>query len=264
VSQEMMVTGGTDDSWQIPEGLGLLSYCMDAVLNNGLARYTTALAAAERACEFPQELGFLTVVLPELIEAACRSGNIEQALQALERLVASTRATGSDWALGIEARSVALVSEKDVAESHYQQAIERLGRAAAHMELARAHLLYGEWLRRENRRVEARGELRRAHEMFVEVGAGVFVERASRELLATGETARKRTVETRFDLTAQEEQIARLAGDGHTNMEIGTELFISPRTVEWHLRKVFPKLGISSRRELRVALPGRQRVAMSF
>jgi DNA-binding CsgD family transcriptional regulator len=232
-------------------------------LNNGLSSYSRALMAAERAYEYPQELGFLTVVLPELIEAASRCGKTERAVQALRQLGEAARAAGTDWALGIEARSAALVSEGMEAEQHYHEAIDRLGRTVARMELARAHLLYGEWLRREGSRIEARRQLRMAQEVFEEMRAGVFAERASRELLATGETARRRTVETRFDLTAQEEQIARLAGDGRTNTEIGTELFISPRTVEWHLRKVFPKLGISSRRELRVALPGLHRVAMS-
>jgi DNA-binding CsgD family transcriptional regulator len=263
VGQEMKLIRGSGEPGECAEGLGLISHCRAALLNNGLGRYSSALIAAERACEYPQELGFSTVVLPELIEAASRSGRTERAARALERLQERTRAVGTDWALGIEARSAALINQGEVAEHLYREAIERLGRTPASMELARAHLLYGEWLRRENRRIEARRELRMAHEMFVEEGAEVFVERASRELLATGETARKRTVDTRFELTAQEEQIARLAGYGHTNTEIGTELFISPRTVEWHLRKVFPKLGITSRRELRVAMPVRQRIAAS-
>jgi DNA-binding CsgD family transcriptional regulator len=263
VSQELTSIRELTAEWQCAEGLGLISHCGAALLNNGLSRYSMALVAAERACEYPQELGFSIVVLPELIEAASRTGRTKQAARAIERLVEATRVVGTDWALGIEARSSALVSEGEAAEYLYREAIERLGRTSAPMELARAHLLYGEWLRRENRRIAARGELRIAHEMFVGMGADVFVERASRELLATGETARKRTVDTRFDLTAQEEEIARLAGDGRTNNEIGTELFISPRTVEWHLRKVFPKLGISSRRELRIALPNRRPVMVS-
>jgi DNA-binding CsgD family transcriptional regulator len=245
------------------EGLGLISHCSAALLNNGLACYSEALAAAERACEYPQELGFFTVVLPELIEAASRSGRAERASQALEQLAEATRAAGTDWALGIEARSAALVSDGEVAEHLYGEAIDRLGRTTVTMELARAHLLYGEWLRRENRRIDARKELRAAHEMFTELGTEVFIERASRELLATGETVRKRTADARFDLTAQEEQVARLAGEGYTNLEIGTELFLSPRTVEWHLRKVYLKLGICSRRELRVARPVRQQAAVS-
>ena len=263
MGQELTLVRACSDQVDMGEGFGLISHCRTALLNNGLGRYSRALVAAERACEYPQELGFSTVVLPELIEAASRCGRTERAAQALQQLAQRTREAGTDWALGIEARAAALLSEGGAAEYLYREAIDRLGRTPATMELARGHLLYGEWLRRENRRIEARVELRTAHEMFVGMGAEVFVERASRELLATGETARKRTVDTRFELTAQEEQIARLAGDGHTNTEIGTELFISPRTVEWHLRKVFPKLGISSRRELRIAMPGRQRLAVS-
>jgi DNA-binding CsgD family transcriptional regulator len=263
VGGELMSIQRSGDIWEGGEGPGLISHCRTALLNNGLSRYSRALAAAERACEYPQELGFLTVVLPELIEAASRCGETARAKQALRQLGEVARVAGTDWALGIEARSAALVSEGMEAEQHYQEAIDRLGRTVACMELARAHLLYGEWLRREGRRIEARRQLRMAQEVFGAMGADVFVERANRELLATGETARRRTVDTRFDLTAQEEQIARLAGDGRTNTEIGTELFISPRTVEWHLRKVFPKLGISSRRELHLALQGLRRVAMS-
>src|SRR5206468_2355999 len=171
------------------------------------------------------------------------------------RLEAVTRAGGTDWALGIQARAHALMSDGDAAERLYREAIERLSRTRLRGELARARLLYGEWLRREQRRVDAREQLRAAHEMFMAMGAEGFAERARGELLATGETVRKRTVETRDDLTAQEAQIARLARDGRTNPEIGAQLFISPRTVEWHLRNVFTKLGIRSRRELHDALP---------
>ena len=166
-----------------------------------------------------------------------------------------TQAAGTDWALGVQARSRALVSEDEAAEALYREAIERLGRTRVRVELARAHLVYGEWLRRERRRVDAREQLRTAYEMLSEMGAEAFAERARRELAATGETARKRTDETRDELTAQEAQIARLARDGRTNPEIGAELFISPRTVEYHLRKVFTKLDISSRQELGAALP---------
>jgi DNA-binding CsgD family transcriptional regulator len=165
-----------------------------------------------------------------------------------------TRACGTDWALGVEARSRALVTEGEAAELFYREAIERLGRTRVRAELARARLLYGEWLRRAGRRLDAREELRAAHEQFTAMGAEAFAERARRELLATGETARKRTAETRDELTPQEAQVARLAALRQTNSEIGAQLFISPRTVEWHLRKVFAKLGISSRRELAVAL----------
>ena len=236
------------------EGLGVISHCATAVLYNGLGRYEEAVTAAERACEYPQELGYSMLVLPELIEAAARSRRANCASAALQRLVEATRASGSDWALGIEARSRALMAEGAVAEDCYREAIDRLGRTRSQIDLARAHLLYGEWLRRENRRICARRELRSALEVLTSLGVDAFADRARRELLATGETARKRTVQTRFDLTAQEGQIAQLARDGRTNPEIGSELFISPRTVEWHLRKVFAKLGITSRRDLRGVL----------
>jgi DNA-binding CsgD family transcriptional regulator len=193
--------------------------------------------------------------LVELIEAGARSGATEAASAALDRLSERTQASGTDWALGIEAGSRALLSDGAVAEPRYREAIERLARSRGQVHLARARLLYGEWLRREQRRVDAREQLRAAHEMFTAMGAEGFAERARVELLATGETVRKRTVETRDDLTAQEAQIARLARDGRTNPEIGAQLFISPRTVEWHLRNVFTKLGIQSRRELHDALP---------
>jgi ATP/maltotriose-dependent transcriptional regulator MalT len=195
--------------------------------------------------------------LPELIEAATRRTRTEIAAEALERLTERTRATGTPLALGIEARSRALLSEGDVAEGLYREAIERLGSTRIRLELARAHLVYGEWLRREGRRVDAREQLRAAHDMLAAMGIAAFAERARRELVATGETARKRTVETREALTAQEAQVARLAAEGRTNPEIGGVLFISARTVEWHLRKVYPKLGITSRRDLRQALPER-------
>jgi len=165
------------------------------------------------------------------------------------------RASRTDWARGIEARTCALMSKGDAADRLYREAIERLGRTRIRFALARAHLVYGEWLRRENRRIDAREHLRAAHELLTEMGAHGFAARAQRELQATGETARKRVDETRGDLTAQESEIARLAADGYTNPEIGAMLFISARTVEWHLRKVYPKLGVTSRRELRRALP---------
>jgi DNA-binding CsgD family transcriptional regulator len=201
--------------------------------------------------------------LTELIEAAARSDKPETAAIALERLSQTTRAGGTDWALGIEARSRALVSEGSASEPLYREAIERLGRTRVRVELARAHLVYGEWLRRERRRLDAREQLRVAHEMLETMGVGAFAERARRELSATGETARKRTVETREELTAQEAQVARLARDGLSNPEIGAELFISPRTVKYHLRKVFTKLDISSRNELERALPRRPGVSLS-
>jgi DNA-binding CsgD family transcriptional regulator len=167
----------------------------------------------------------------------------------------TTQASGTDWGLGIEARCRALLSQDGVAEALYQEAIERLERSRIRVQYARAHLLYGEWLRRRNRRLDAREQLRTAHEMFTTMGVAGFAERAARELLATGERARKRTVETRGDLTPQEAQIARLARDGLSNPEIGTRLFISTHTVEYHLRKVFAKLGINSRTKLAQSLP---------
>jgi ATP/maltotriose-dependent transcriptional regulator MalT len=252
-----LIDAGRQEVVRRGEGLWLIATeWASAVLFNGLGRYDDALAAAEQAAEHPHELGVSTWVPTELIEAAVRSGNPERAAGPLRRLREISRASGTDWALGVEARSRALVSEGDAAERLYREAIERLGRTRIRVALARAHLLYGEWLRREGRRMDSRGQLRTAHQMYAAMGMNGFAERARRELLATGETVRKRSVETLDELTAQEFQIARLAGNGLSNPEIGAQLFISPRTVEWHLRKVFTKLGISSRRELRTALPG--------
>jgi DNA-binding CsgD family transcriptional regulator len=233
-----------------------------AVLYNGLGRYDQALAAAEQGSEYPCELGLATWSLVELTEAAVRTGLPERAAGALRQLSEATSAAATDWALGIEARSRALLSDGELAERLYLEAIRRLGRTRIRAELARAHLLYGEWLRRQNRRVNAREQLRVAHEMLTGMGAEGFAERARRELTATGGTVRKRTINTADELTAQEAQIARLAGYGHSNPEISIQLFISPRTVEWHLRKVFTKLGISSRKELRGALPDLERVLL--
>jgi DNA-binding CsgD family transcriptional regulator len=226
-----------------------------AVLSNGLSRYDEALTAAEQASANPDELGIATWSLAELIEAAARTGDLERASGALRRLSEVTSAAATDWALGIQARSRALLSGDEHAERLYLEAIDRLGRTRIRAELARTHLLYGEWLRRQGRRRDARDQLRTAHNMLDEMGIEGFAERARKELAATGETARRRTVETVNELTAQEAQIARLARSGRSNPEISTQLFISPRTVEWHLRKVFTKLGISSRKELRAALP---------
>ena len=228
--------------------LGLAEYAT-AVLFNGLGRYEDAVAAARRASEH-DDLGLYAWALIELIEAAARCGRPELAADALGRLDERTGAAGTDWALGIEARARALLSDGPAAEALYREAVERLAGTRITVHLARAQLLYGEWLRREKRRADARRQLRAAHEMFSGIGAEAFAERSRRELLATGETIRKRTVETLGDLTAQEAQIAALAGDGHTNPEIGDRLFISPRTVEYHLHKVFAKLGIRSRNEL--------------
>ena len=235
------------------DGRGVGSEYAAALLYNGLGRYDQALAAAELVCEY-DDLGVLGWSLAELVEAAVRSGQPARASDALQRLSGTTRASGTDWALGTEARSRALLSEGQTAENCYREAIERLGRTRMRPAAARAHLLYGEWLRRENRRLDARAELRTAHGLFTTMGIEAFAERARRELLATGDTVRKRTVETVSELTAQEAHIARLAVDGRTNAEIGAQLFLSTRTVEWHLGKVYTKLGVGSRRELRRAL----------
>jgi DNA-binding CsgD family transcriptional regulator len=234
--------------------IGLAGH-VTAVLYNGLGRYDAALAGAQSACKY-EDLGFFGWYLVELIEAASRSGAHEVAADALRKLDERTRAVGTDWALGMLARSSALLSDGETADARYRDAIERLERSRIAVHLARAHLVYGEWLRRAGRRVDAREQLRIAYEMFSRFGADAFTERARRELVATGETVRKRATETRDVLTAQEAQVARLAAQGHTNPEIGSQLFISPRTAEYHLHKVFTKLGISSRRGLRDAFHG--------
>jgi ATP/maltotriose-dependent transcriptional regulator MalT len=200
-------------------------------------------------------VGFGPFLVPELAEAASRTGDTALLTTALEWLSERTRVTPTDWALGIEARVRALLSKDEVAERLYRESIARLGRTRVRVELARTHLLYGEWLRRKRRPIHAREQLRTAHEMFAAFGLEAFAERARRELGAAGETAHKRIAETRVELTAQEAQIARLARDGLSNPEIGTRLFISPRTVKYHLRKVFTKLDISSRNELDRVLP---------
>jgi DNA-binding CsgD family transcriptional regulator len=228
-----------------------------AVLANGLGRYAEAFAAAWQASE-DGHLYISTWVLPELIEAAARTGNAAMAGDALHRLTETTRAGGTDSGFGIQARCRALLSESRTAEGLYREAIDQLGRTELRPDLARARLLYGEWLRRENRRVDARAQLRAAHDALDTMGLAAFAERARRELLATGETVRRRTAEAASELTAQEAHIARLVVAGHTNPEIGAQLFLSARTVEWHLRKVFIKLGIGSRRELSDALLERQ------
>jgi DNA-binding CsgD family transcriptional regulator len=229
-----------------------------AILGNGLARYDEALAAARQASEDTSAFHISMWALPELIEAAVRSGYTGIASDALARLAEFTRAGGTDFGLGIEARSRALLSGPAAAEDLYLEAIARLSRTQLRPELARAHLVYGEWLRREGRRVDARAQLRIAHEMLDALGMAAFADRARHELLATGQTVRKRAEpngDTASTLTPQEAHIARLAAEGCTNPEIGAQLFLSTRTVEWHLRKVFAKLGVSSRRELRQALP---------
>jgi len=221
-----------------------------AVLYNGLARYEEAASAARQATSNTFEYWVSVWALPELVEAAARVGDIELARDALECLAETTQPAGTDTALGIEARSRALLSDGENAALLYREAIERFGRTGLRPELARAQLLYGEWLRREGRRSDAREQLRTAHHTFAAIGMEAFAERTRRELVATGETVRKRSAETRDELTPQEEQIVRLARDGLSNPEIGAQLFLSSRTVEWHLRKVYMKLGISSRREL--------------
>ena len=225
-----------------------------AVLYNGLGRYEAALESAQSACEY-DDLGIFGFSLVELVEAGARSGAREEAAAALRQLEERTSAIGTDWALGVQAWSRALLSDGQAAESLYREAIERLARSRIAVHLARAHLVYGEWLRRENRRIDARDHLRTAHDMFSDIGAEAFAERSRRELRATGETARSRTDETRGVLTPQEAQIARLARDGLSNPEIGAQLFISPRTVQYHLHKVFAKLEITSRNQLG-GLPG--------
>jgi DNA-binding CsgD family transcriptional regulator len=221
-----------------------------AILFNGLGRYDEAMVAAQRASDDTPELFISSWALTELIEATSRSGAPGHAANALERLTEHTAVAGTDWGLGIAARSRALLTDGDVAESLYREAIERLGRTRLRPELARAHLLYGEWLRREHRRLDARAELRTAHDTFTGLGMEAFAERARLELQATGERARKRTADTRDKLTPQETQIARLAAEGHTNKEIAARLFISASTVEYHLRKAFRKLNVESRTQL--------------
>jgi DNA-binding CsgD family transcriptional regulator len=223
-----------------------------ALLGNSHGHYGQALAAAKRACEY-EDVVFYGWALVELIEAGIRSDQPREAAAALERLSERTRASGTEWALGIEARCRGLVSDD---EPQYVESIERLAQSRAAIDLARSRLLYGEWLRREHRRVDARDQLRAAHETFDRMGAQAFAERASRELRATGETVRRTNADTRDALTPQEFQVAWLARDGHTNQEIGAQLFISPRTVEYHLRKVFRKLDVTTRKGLRGALAG--------
>jgi DNA-binding NarL/FixJ family response regulator len=231
-----------------------------ALLHNGLGQHAAALAPAQRASD-RDELMLSVWSLPELVEAATRCGRIELATAAVERLAERTRAAGTDLALGMEARVRALVSEDVLAEELHREAVDRLARCRFALDLARAHLLYGEWLRREQRRVDARQQLRTAHEMFAAMRAEAFAERARQELLATGETVRARTPDTRAELTSQEGRIAQLARDGLSNPEIAARLFISSRTVQYHLRKVFAKLDISSRNQLHLALPSGPKAA---
>jgi DNA-binding CsgD family transcriptional regulator len=253
-SAVQLIDAAIEDATARGEGrvLGMAGY-VTAVLNNGLGRYPAALAGARLACEH-DDLGYFNWSLAELVEAGLRSAAVEEAAAALRQLEGRARASSTDWALGVLARSKALLSDGHAAESLYREAIERLDRGGIVIHLARAHLLYGEWLRRVNRRHDGREHLRIAYQTFSGIGAEAFAERARSELLATGEAVRKRTVEARNVLTAQESQVVRLAAERHTNPEIASQLFISPRTVEYHLRKVFTKLGVSSRRDLPAAL----------
>jgi DNA-binding CsgD family transcriptional regulator len=237
-------------------GLGLLSW-LSAMRHNGHGRYGEALSDARTACEHEDVMAY-GWALVELIEAGVRADARDEAAAALERLSERTQASGTEWALGIEARCRALLDDD---EPLYRESIERLARSRAAVELARSRLLYGEWLRRESRRTDARELLRAAHDSFSQMGAAAFAERARRELHATGETVRRITAVTRDALTPQEMQVARLARDGHSNPEIGAQLYISPRTVEYHLRKVFRKLDVSNRKELRDALASDEPVA---
>jgi DNA-binding CsgD family transcriptional regulator/tetratricopeptide (TPR) repeat protein len=251
-----LIEATIEDATAGGEGLAVqYAHWTTAVLYNGIGRYEEALTAAQRASDDTPALFLSAWALSELIVASTRTRKEGRAIDALERLAENTSATATDWGLGILARSRALLNEGETAESSYREAIDRFSRSRLRPELARAHLHYGEWLRREHRRIDAREELRTAHGMLTAIGMDAFAGRARQELLATGEHVRKRSVETRDDLTAQERQIAQLAREGLSNPEIGARLFLSPRTIEWHLRKVFAKLGIRSRRELANALP---------
>jgi len=240
----------------VGQGSGIQwGHWMSSLLYNGLGRYEQALVEAQRASADGLVKAVSAWALVEVIEAASRMGKTGLAGEALARLAEAANVGETDWGLGVLARSRALESDGEDAEDSYHEAVERLGRTRLRPDLARAHLVYGEWLRRENRRLDARRQLRIAHDLFTFIGMEAFAERARTELRATGEHVRAHTVETRDDLTAQERQIAELARDGLSNPEIGARLFLSPRTVEWHLRHVFIKLGIKSRRDLGSALP---------
>jgi DNA-binding CsgD family transcriptional regulator len=225
-----------------------------SVLYNGLGRHDAARDAAWEAFQ-PDPIGWGSVLVPELAEAASRTGDRALLDFALEWLSERTGVISSRWATGIEARVRALASEGEAAESLYRESIANLSGTRVRRELARTHLLFGEWLRRERRRIDAREHLRTALEAFTSIGSEGFARRAERELLATGERARKRTVDTRDDLTPQEEQVARLAAEGTTNREIAAQLFITQSTVEYHLRKAFRKLDVKSRTQLAHRMP---------
>jgi DNA-binding CsgD family transcriptional regulator len=254
LASELIERGTREASERGIGRMAQFALCAAAVVNNGIGRYDAAYEPARRAFEH-DHLGYTPIVVPEVAEAASRTGDAALLHAVTDWMAERTALAPTDWALGMEARVRALATDGTAAEPLYRESIERLARTRVRVELARTHLLYGEWLRREGRRVEAREHLRVAREMLLSMGAHGFAERARHELLATGEKVRKRRDDTRDELTPQEEHIARLARDGRTNPEIGAELFLSPRTVEWHLKKVFGKLGITSRRALRDALP---------
>jgi DNA-binding CsgD family transcriptional regulator len=246
-----LIDAGVEDFVARGEGMALsMARWATAVLCNGLALYDEAFGAAQQALEDPDEVWYSPWATVELIEAASRTGHIVAAATALERLVRGTGASGTDWGRAVEARCRALVSDGEVAETLYREAIERLVPTATRLDLARSHLVYGEWLRRERRNLDAREQLRAADELFTGFGMEGFAERARVELRATGEHVRRRTVETQSELTPQETQISQLVARGATNQEIAAQLFISPSTVEYHLYKVFRKLGVRSRTQL--------------
>jgi DNA-binding CsgD family transcriptional regulator len=248
---QALIDGSIQGARTRGEGVAIgMHWALLALMHNGYGQYDRSLAAALEGCEYEDVIAY-NGSLVELVEASIRSGKPEQAVAALEHLSDRTRASGTAWALGVEARCRALLHDDEAA---YQESIEQLTRSRAAVELARSRLVYGEWLRRENRRVDAREQLRAAHESFSHMGADAFAERARRELGATGETARRITAHNWDTLTPQELQVARLAREGYTNPEIGAQLFISPRTAEYHLHKVFRKLDVNSRRGLRDAL----------
>ncbi len=248
-----VIEAARKDNARRGEGAGVLAAAQaQALLCNTLGRHEEALAAVRQVTDDPIDLGVVTwASLVELVTAAARTGRPDLGTAALKRLAPMTQASGTDWALGLEARCHAVLSEGDAAETAYREAIERLGRTRIRGELARTHLLYGEWLRRHDRPADAREQLRIAYDMSTVMGAHALIERAARELAATGEAVHSRTSATSNDLTPQEAQVARLARDGLTNAEIAGRLFVSPRTVEWHLSRVFAKLQITSRRQLR-------------
>ncbi len=256
-----MVESAAADATARGEGLEIVrSNWAAAVLHNAWGHYDQAFSAAEEAIRSAGSPTLAGWAMAELIEAAARTDRAGRVAQAVADLSSTTAAAGTNWALGVRSRSLALVSDGDTAEPLYLAALDFLTKSSARLDLARAHLVYGEWLRRENRRIDSREQLQRALDIFEAMEADGFAARARRELLATGQHSRKRGPETSSELTDQETQIAVRARDGLTNVAIGNELFLSPRTVEWHLRKVFMKLGITSRRQLPSALGERHRI----